>query len=294
MFFNEISYSIRWPGREPLGAVRLSYGCQVFENENRFLAADDREFLGFYVNLGKDFDFNFSQGSAGTLHKGQYILIYLPSANCEYGIRKGKVSEFGCHFTREFLRTLTDQFPFLEEFLKNVERKQPSTLSVTPLQVTDEMQKVIRRILYHNSRWDEVRNVYFLSRVFDILTLCLQQISLIKEVHQPYDLAVQKVHRRLLSHLQDHYDLNLVADQAGMDLRTLTRVFTRMYGKTVSKFLFEERMKKAVALLRDSNMTLAEIMHATGYREHTSFSRAFKRKFGHPPIHFRQSDRKKD
>ena len=297
MFFNEINYSLQVPGEAQFGTVRLSYGCGMFEKDESLFIPDDREFLGFYSNLGNDFHFTFNDLFAGTLQKGQYIFMYQPRASCEYGVRRGKSSEFGFHFTPEFLRALTLQFPFLDPFLKSVEAKEPFALTTSPILMTPKMATEIKRVLYCKTRWDEERSIYLFSRVLDILELSFEQISFIKglEEHQSYDTArIDKVHNYLLDHLQNQCNLSLLADEVGMEPRSMTRNFKRIYGKTVIEFLFDERMKKAMSLMRSSEMNVEDIAHSVGYVEHTNFSRAFKRKFGYSPTHFRQSDLKED
>jgi AraC-like DNA-binding protein len=293
MFFNEISYPLQVHGDAQLGPVRLSYGCKVFEKENNLFVPDDREFLGLYFNLGNDFQFTFNDYFTGTLHRGHYVFLYQPHASCEYGVKKGKVSEFGIHFTVEFLRAMAIQSPILDAFFKSVEARQPFALTATPVQMTQTISAEIKRILYSRNRWDEERRVYLFSRVLDILALCLEQISVINgpDDHLPYQLVkIDKVHDYLINHLQHQCSLSLLAHEVGMEPRSMTRTFKRVYGKTVIEFLFDERMKKAIALMREGEMNVKEIAHTVGYAEHANFTRAFKRKFGHPPTRFRPSD----
>lgn len=293
MFFNEITYPLQIPGDSQLGPVRLSYGCKVFDKENNLFVPDDREFLGLYFNLGNDFHFTFNDLFTGTLHSGQYVFLYQPCASCEYIVKKGKLSEFGIHLTPEFLRAMAIQSPILDPFLKSVEAKQPFALTTAPIQMTQTISAEIKRILNNKNRWDEQRRVYLFSRVLDILALSLEQISVIvgPDDHPHYHLVkIDKVHDYLINHLQHQCSLSLLAHEVGMEPRSMTRTFKRVYGKTVIEFLFDERMKKAITLIREGEMNVKEIAHKVGYAEHANFTRAFKRKFGHPPTHFRPSD----
>src|SRR5689334_12175024 len=133
MFFNELTYTINVPEefrsmKANLHSVRLSYGCDVFERDINIPLKGEREFLGFYFNLSNNLRYNFGDMLSGTLHKGQYIFIYIPRTHSEFGVKKGKYSALGFHFTPELLKSLAGDYPFLEELLQSVELKQPYSL----------------------------------------------------------------------------------------------------------------------------------------------------------------------
>jgi AraC-like DNA-binding protein len=299
MFFNELTYAIKVPEdflamKEGVHSVRLSYGCKVFERDNTVPLNDGREFLGFYFNLSNNISYNFNNQFSGILHRDQYIFIYLPGTHSEFGVRKGKYSAIGFHFTPQLLRSLTDNFPFLEDFLTKVELRQPCVLTSTPLQATEEMLQAIKGILLYNRRWETDRNIHFFSKVFDILTLCLEQISIINNPSfrsHHYEMPkVRQTKAYLLDHLQEHLTLSLLADNVGMEKHTLARAFKKAYGKTIMDFLTEERMNRAKDLLRDSQMTLQRIAQKVGYKNHTHFTKAFKRKLNVTPSMFRHNN----
>lgn len=57
-------------------------------------------------------------------------------------------------------------------------------------------------------------------------------------------------------------------------------------GQTFSRFVEEERLKRAFTLLTDpdrAGMSISDIAAEVGYVEHSSFSRAFRRRFGDTP-----------
>lgn len=296
MFFNELTYKIRVPEEfrsmsERLHSVRLSYGCDVFERDANIPTNNEREFLGFYFNLSSNLRYSFGDLLSGTLHKGQYIFIYIPRTHSEFGVKKGKYSALGFHFTPELLKSLVGDYPFLEKLIRSIDLQIPCSLTETPLQATDEMIQGIKDILLYNTRWEMDRNIHFFSRIFDILTLCLKQVSIInspsyKNGH--YEMPkVQETKNYLVDHLQDHFTLSLLANKVGMEKHTLARAFKKVYGKTIMNFLTDERMNKAMSLLKNSTMTLQRIAQKVGYKNHTHFTKAFKRKHNVTPSVFR-------
>jgi AraC family transcriptional activator of pyochelin receptor len=83
------------------------------------------------------------------------------------------------------------------------------------------------------------------------------------------------------------WTLDLLSERVGLEVRKLTRLFRILYNKSVMQALMEERMKKALLLLRDSEVPLLKVARATGYRNHSNFSQAFRKFFGKTPSEVR-------
>jgi transcriptional regulator GlxA family with amidase domain len=67
----------------------------------------------------------------------------------------------------------------------------------------------------------------------------------------------------------------------------LQRLFRQQTGAQLGGFVAERRLQKAAQLLTRSNLSIKEIAHAVGYRHHSSFVRAFQRRFAQAPKHYR-------
>jgi AraC family transcriptional regulator len=68
----------------------------------------------------------------------------------------------------------------------------------------------------------------------------------------------------------------------------LQRLFKQQTGAPLGKLLAERRLQKAAQLLTLSNLSIKEIAHAAGYQHHSSFVRAFQRRFALAPKRFRK------
>ena len=64
--------------------------------------------------------------------------------------------------------------------------------------------------------------------------------------------------------------------------------FTDLVGEAAMSYVTRWRMYIAVDLLRDPQLSIAQIASVSGYRSEASFSRAFKRVLGHPPSEARR------
>jgi AraC family transcriptional regulator len=68
----------------------------------------------------------------------------------------------------------------------------------------------------------------------------------------------------------------------------LQRLFKQQTGTQLGSLVVERRLQKAAKLLTISNLSIKEIAHMVGYRHHSSFVRAFQRRFARAPKHFRR------
>jgi AraC family transcriptional regulator len=58
------------------------------------------------------------------------------------------------------------------------------------------------------------------------------------------------------------------------------RTFNSVYGKTPHAVLIEQRLKRALRLVNDTELSIAEVAHASGFEDRCAFARSFKRQFG--------------
>jgi transcriptional regulator GlxA family with amidase domain len=68
----------------------------------------------------------------------------------------------------------------------------------------------------------------------------------------------------------------------------LQRLFKQQTGTQLGSLVAERRLQKAAELLTISNLSIKEIAHEVGYRHHSSFVRAFQRRFAQAPKYYRR------
>jgi AraC-like DNA-binding protein len=77
-----------------------------------------------------------------------------------------------------------------------------------------------------------------------------------------------------------------LAELCQLSLRHLERKLKLNTGTTPRRWLKQERLRRALDLLRDSQ-SAKEVAHGLGYRQCSQFSREFKLGFGFTPTKFR-------
>ena len=84
-----------------------------------------------------------------------------------------------------------------------------------------------------------------------------------------------------------------LAEHVGMSPSALARRFRKMVGVSPAKFLSEHRLTSARALMRVCELPVHEIAARVGYQSPSSFSAAFRRRFGLNPSDWRCANRNK-
>jgi AraC-like DNA-binding protein len=98
--------------------------------------------------------------------------------------------------------------------------------------------------------------------------------------------------RRARDHLDrdfaEPFDLDHLADLAGMSRFHFARSFATTYRTTPAAYLAERRVERAQDLLRAANLTVTEVCHAVGYSSLGSFSSKFREIVGETPSAFQR------
>ena len=113
-----------------------------------------------------------------------------------------------------------------------------------------------------------------------------------QERRQPWDRGL---HAQLLQKLAELLEANLeetdftvhkMCERLHLSHMQFIRKIKQLTGKKPIDLLKSFRLKRAKDLLRQNNMTVAEIAYKVGYDMPNSFSRAFKKEFGISPTEF--------
>lgn len=93
------------------------------------------------------------------------------------------------------------------------------------------------------------------------------------------------------SHFQERIRIGELASVCGIDRSYFGKIFHESVGLSPQAFIMNYRMRRAEALLRETDMPIGEIAAAVGYENPLHFSRAFKNARGVSPREWRESQR---
>lgn len=100
----------------------------------------------------------------------------------------------------------------------------------------------------------------------------------------------------LMEQITDYVEANLtekitlkrIADQFSVSVSTVTQLFQKKSQSTFHDFLTKLRMEKARTLILQG-MPLESVGREIGYRDHSTFYRAFRQTFGISPREYRKA-----
>ena len=99
---------------------------------------------------------------------------------------------------------------------------------------------------------------------------------------------IREIHDHLTEHMEQRVTIEELARQYLINPTTLKTVFKEVYGSSLAAHMKEHRMEKA-ALLRETDMSVAEIAGQVGYESQSKFTAAFKEQFGLLPTAYRRT-----
>lgn len=284
MNLNTITYTFPL---EYLGTVHIGtmhYNSRVFDEETKFQSEPSQEFLGLFFNLNNEIKYQIKGASQYTLGRNQFNLLYLPKACCEFIFKKGSHASFCVDLPLSYMRLIAENFPKINNFLDEIKEKIPIALSEEYLTISPEIRDKIHSVLY-NKFPGEVVDDYLRGKFVEITILSLEHRQ--RNTYPGFNEAevekIRQAYARIINDIQAPHNVSLIADELDISQRKLERGFRILFHTTVYNFLVEERMKRAISLLRDTTMPVREVAVLVGYPNARAFSNLFRKRFGYSP-----------
>lgn len=120
--------------------------------------------------------------------------------------------------------------------------------------------------------------------------------SIITTLEKMTDMESGKGDGRLegiLSYIEEFYyedlKLDVIADKFGFNYSYLSAFFAQQMKEGFNDYVNRIRIAKACQMLKETQMTIAEISQRVGYSEHSYFSRVFRKVTGKTPSEWRRN-----
>ncbi|MEM9220746.1 MAG: AraC family transcriptional regulator [Cyanobacteria bacterium P01_F01_bin.150] len=282
------------PGLELFVQVALFHERFILETEFRSLAPFS---LGFFVSgdsrgivKGLREDLNFSSGQSS------FSAVSDATGVVEYCVGKPVIflsismdTEVLYKFLDGHIGLLPRQF---QQFMEGKDRApcvQTSWMTATTKMAVQQALNCPYQGL--------TKRLYLESKAIEIFTYFLDQLSsdLEKTSQKPFlkPADIERIHQAkeiLVDNLTHPPSLASLAKSVDLNDHKLKIGFRQVFGTTAFGYLREHRMYHARELLVTRALSVVEISRAVGYASETSFSAAFKEKFGVPPTVYRASN----
>ena len=114
-----------------------------------------------------------------------------------------------------------------------------------------------------------------------------QDLGLADDLHPVY----RKI-AAIAQHIREHYhgpvSMEELAQQAGLSLSRVERLFQRVFHYSPRQLLLQSRLAAAMSMIEaGGDGSIAKIAYACGYTDHSAFSRQFRAHTGMSPVQYR-------
>ena len=151
--------------------------------------------------------------------------------------------------------------------------------------------KSIAADLIHNSFCGKTKKIYLEAKTSELICHIIEHL---KEPGKYLNLDNQltalktKAMKRVLLRLNQDLGINLcldeLASEACMSKSQLTQTFKSCYGLNISEYVTQQKLLKASELIMGGKLSVLEVALEVGYKDQSSFGRAYKKFFGCSPL----------
>lgn len=137
-------------------------------------------------------------------------------------------------------------------------------------------------------------NIHIQQLTLEVLLWHLSTMSE-KMVVKTYENQNNAVVLTVLSQIENQVRVNLseIAESMGVNVTTLSRLIQRQTGCTFTELLHTARFNRAINLLRDTELSIVDIVTSIGYENTAFFYRRFSKRYGCTPLEYRKRYREK-
>jgi AraC-like DNA-binding protein len=256
------------------------------KNRVRVQIASSEPLLMLYIVLKGNLQYIVGKRITHTA-RFHYNLLYQPSLQQDFILEKNQQYVLlAVHFRPAALQQWSGLHPLYSHFLEQAAHHESAALFHQARPASQALVYAAQNLFRRASMYDLkiMRQVALLEVLrHAVMPLFAPRVALPPAL-RPADL--EKVHAArayIFDHLDQAISVRTLARIAGLNERKLKLGFHTVYHTTIGGFLREERMLRALTLLKEKKMPVARVATAVGYRHAPNFSDAFRRHFGHPP-----------
>lgn len=129
----------------------------------------------------------------------------------------------------------------------------------------------------------EARLTELLCHLVECLYSPEQSFNLSNHLSTRKSKAMKKVLSRLNEDSLEEVNLEILSKEVGMSQSNLSKTFKSSYGMNISQYKLQQRLVRAFELIMENKLSVFQVAMEVGYKDQSSFARAFKNYFGFSP-----------
>jgi len=104
-------------------------------------------------------------------------------------------------------------------------------------------------------------------------------------------IFIRKLTEIILANLEDeNFGTKELSRETALSQRSINQKLKSISGKTLSQFIRETRLHKALEMLQNGNLTASEVAYKVGFGSPTYFNKCFHECFGYSPGTAKKAD----
>lgn len=103
------------------------------------------------------------------------------------------------------------------------------------------------------------------------------------------EAVIEKVKNYILNHLGESLGRESIAEHVNLSPDYISKIFKSVTGKNLSQYIIDERMEKAVLLMKTTRLNVSQVAVEVGCDNFSYFSKLFKKHTGLTPREYRAS-----
>ncbi|MDD6137542.1 MAG: AraC family transcriptional regulator [Lachnospiraceae bacterium] len=195
----------------------------------------------------------------------------------------------------QFASTIFNELPDFAPFIHIFRTKHLISHSEEPA-LADDMHSHIGRIFQVQESNDVFSGVESVIYIYELFMNFGRHLSAVAEESTDFDFeASPKTNRKIklacdyiTENCNQPLTLEVVSDYIGFSTYYFSRIFKIATGLSYIEFLTHQRIRRAQALLADSDLNITEISYQSGFKSISTFNRVFKQYKGCSPSQYRK------
>ena len=188
---------------------------------------------------------------------------------------------------KEYLENFKENDLSLNQCFESVNDNTNNLIRVSSPQNQAELTSLLAALVRENYS-DEFYNNFCAKSIFMQFMIKLNRILLKKEASSKtaFELSQNDLVSNVLDYISDHYNeelsLQMLASKYYVSKYHLSHEFTKKVGSSVYRYIMLKRLTAARQMLFE-HITPGEVCFKCGFKDYTSFFRAFKAEYGISP-----------
>jgi AraC-like DNA-binding protein len=268
----------------------------VFSREANRLLKDRQNCLALFVPLDGLLRVDIERRPVD-LHAGEILIAHDPKTLVTQPLEEPRVQVLVINFLPHFVYSLgspSHDYFFLSPFYANHGLRPPIVREGPALR---GLHQIIARLIQCYFRRTDYFEVGCKAHFLELLYYIAHQFrdaewirsEMVFQTAQAARLA--PVLEFVKANHAEPIKLNEAACLARMSVPQFVRLFKKVAGMSFVSYLIHVRLSRAVRLLKETSLTIAQIACEVGFSDQSYFDRRFKEAFGHSPRDFRRNFR---